>query len=189
MGVFTPFGCRGLLKEEEKSPQIKNMARATLPHFKNMRSATPQPRNLIDACSLYGATGNDQREHVYRLNSGTVKVVWDTQLPKASGAMDSGFVFDAKVCFKVLMYGTVLMAIQSSSGKILWQSEWVQSPTQGSPKPPPALTPTGVLMHGSGVETNRFLHGVSAANGTALWKIRTDAPVVANALPSGNQSA
>jgi hypothetical protein len=29
------------------------MARATLPHFKNMRSATPQPRNLIDACSLY----------------------------------------------------------------------------------------------------------------------------------------
>ena len=46
----------GLLKEENKIPQIKNMARATLPHFKNMRSATPQPRNLIDACSLYTLT-------------------------------------------------------------------------------------------------------------------------------------
>ena len=46
----------GLLKEENKIPQIKNMARATLPHFKNMRSATPQPRNLIDVCSLYTLT-------------------------------------------------------------------------------------------------------------------------------------
>ena len=49
---YTPFGCPGLLKEEEQSSHIKNTARVLLPHFKSMRSATLQTQYLIGACSL-----------------------------------------------------------------------------------------------------------------------------------------
>jgi hypothetical protein len=49
---YRSFGCRGLLKEEEKKAHIKNLATPLVPNFKIFWGAPPQARNLIGACSL-----------------------------------------------------------------------------------------------------------------------------------------
>ena len=54
MGVYRPFGCRGLLKEKKKKAQIKNLGTPPLPNFKILGGALPQTQDLIDACWLYG---------------------------------------------------------------------------------------------------------------------------------------
>ena len=50
---YRSFGCRVLLKEEEKNAHIKNLATPLVPNFKILGGALPQARNLIGACSLY----------------------------------------------------------------------------------------------------------------------------------------
>ena len=53
MGVYRSFGCRGLLKEEEKKAQIENLGTPPLLIFKILGGALSQAPDLIDACSLY----------------------------------------------------------------------------------------------------------------------------------------
>ena len=50
---YRPFGCRGLLKEEDKRRILRTWPPHSSPILRSLGGALPQARNLIGACSLY----------------------------------------------------------------------------------------------------------------------------------------